>query len=130
MTHNNHSTQRPAGRNPRGDLTEIAAAERNGQLSQGFGPTAAHPSNAEYCRLPAPGQRDPRTGLSRTTLSELVLPCSANGFKPPVRSVLLKKRGATRGIRLIHIPGLLEYLSCLADETCRSAHEDSDDANR
>jgi hypothetical protein len=130
MTHNNHSTQRPSGRDPRGDLTEIVAAESNGQLRQCFGPTTAHSSNPEYGRLPAPGQRDPLTGLSRTTLSELVLPCSANGFKPPVRSVLLKKRGASRGIRLIHVPSLLEHLGSLAEETFASGQGNSTDTDR
>lgn len=141
MTHTNHTTQRPSGRDPRGDSSGIAAststrrptssARALPRLHEGLGPTvAAYIGNAEYGRLPAPGQRDPLTGLSRTTLSELVLPCCANGFKPPVRSVLLKKRGATRGIRLIHVPSLLEHLNCLAEETFASGQDNSTDTDQ
>jgi hypothetical protein len=44
-----------------------------------------------------------------------VLPCPANGGKPPVRSCLLKKRGAARGIRLIDLASLEAHLNGLAD---------------
>jgi len=55
----------------------------------------------EWIRLPAPRGRCPFTGLSRSTLNELTIPGPANDGKPPVRSVVLRKRGALRGIRLI-----------------------------
>lgn len=71
------------------------------------------PPLAEYLRLPPPVQRCPLTGLSRSTLNELILPCEGNGYRPPVRSILLKKRHATRGIRLIHRESLLDYLNSL-----------------
>ena len=68
----------------------------------------------EWIRLPKPGCR--LEGLSRTTLTELAVPCAANKFKPPILSVLIKKRGAARGIRLINRQSLYEYLQHLADE--------------
>lgn len=70
--------------------------------------------NEEWLRLPKPGSR--LEGLSRTSITELVVPCGANGYKPPVRSVLLKKRGAARGIRLIEKRSFFAYLNHLADE--------------
>jgi len=72
------------------------------------------PQAPEFIRLPKPGSRCPYTGLNRSTLSELTLPCDANGFSAPVKSVLLRKRGATRGIRLISFDSLIGYLNGLA----------------
>jgi hypothetical protein len=62
----------------------------------------------EFVRLPKPGSRCHWTGLSRSALCELILPSRA-----PVRSVVLKRRGAKRGIRLIHLPSLIAYLHTL-----------------
>ena len=70
----------------------------------------------EWLRLPQPGAKLSGYGLTRGTLNELILPCEENGFKPPVRSIVIKKRGAVRGIRLIHRPSLDAYLSKLADQ--------------
>ncbi len=62
-------------------------------------------------RLPAAGKRCPYTGLSRSTLNNLILPCPLNGFKPPVRSVSLKRASAVRGVRLISYESLMSYLT-------------------
>jgi hypothetical protein len=67
----------------------------------------------EWIRLPAPGTKCRHSGLSRSTLNELVLPSDANGFAPPVRSVVVRKRGAVRGIRLISFDSLMAYLNQL-----------------
>lgn len=67
----------------------------------------------EWIRLPAPGRRCPYTGLSRSTLNELTIPGRANENKPPVKSVVLRKRGALRGIRLISYDSLMQYLAGL-----------------
>jgi hypothetical protein len=67
----------------------------------------------EYVRLPAPGARCNLTGLSRSTMAELAVPCAANDYKPPVKSVVIKKRGATRGIRLINYDSLIDHLKSL-----------------
>ena len=64
----------------------------------------------EFIRLPRPGTRCNWTGLSRSKLNELVLPCEANGNNPPVSSVCLRKRGAGKGARLICLSSLLGYL--------------------
>ena len=64
----------------------------------------------EFIRLPRPGDRCALTGLSRSTLCELAVPCPANNHKPPVKSLVIKKRGATRGIRLISYLSLLDHL--------------------
>jgi hypothetical protein len=64
----------------------------------------------EFIRLPKGGHLEPFTGLSRSKLNELILPSKANGFKPPVRSVSLRKTGQLRGVRLIVLESLLNYL--------------------
>lgn len=64
----------------------------------------------EYLRLPKPGTRDPVFGLSRTVLNELILPCEANKGRPPVKSVVLRKRRARTGIRLIDLASIRAYL--------------------
>lgn len=78
-------------------------------------------TSPEFIRLPLPGKRCPITGLSRTTLCELSIPSASNGFNPPVRSVLVKRRGALRGIRLINYASLLGYLHSLEDEQALAA---------
>ena len=65
----------------------------------------------EWLRLPAPGARCRFTGLSRSTLNELTIPGPANDGVPPVKSVVLRKRGALRGIRLISYDSLMRYLA-------------------
>jgi hypothetical protein len=71
----------------------------------------------EYLRLPKPYERCRFTGLSRPTLEELCIPSARNDYKPPVKSLLLKKRGAIRGIRLVNLDSLLSYLRKLETES-------------
>ncbi len=59
----------------------------------------------EFTRLPASGERCSLTSLSRGALNALIL-----GSNPPVKSVCLRRKGATRGIRLIVTSSLLEWL--------------------
>lgn len=80
-------------------------------------PSVATPSETvkpEWLRLPAPGARCRFTGLSRGTLNELIIAGPANEGRPPVKSVVLRKRGALRGIRLINYDSLMQYLEGLA----------------
>ncbi|HEU5079490.1 MAG TPA: hypothetical protein VFT72_09760 [Opitutaceae bacterium] len=77
-------------------------------------PVTADIIKPEWLRLPAPGSRCRFTGLSRSTLNELTIPGPANDFQPPVKSVVLRKRGATRGIRLISYDSLMAYLNELS----------------
>src|SRR5512143_1526857 len=65
----------------------------------------------EFMRLPKARQRDPVFGLSRSFLNELILPCPENHHRPPVRSVVLRRRGARTGIRLVDIDSLRAYLN-------------------
>jgi hypothetical protein len=76
--------------------------------------TSAATVKPEWLRLPAPGERCRFTGLSRSTLNELTIPGPANGGTPPVKSVVLRKRGALRGIRLISYDSLMGYLADLS----------------
>jgi hypothetical protein len=71
----------------------------------------------EFLRLPKPYERCRFTGLSRPSLEELCIPSERNDFNPPVKSLLLKKRGATRGIRLVNFDSLLGYLHKLEAES-------------
>lgn len=101
-SHNIERPQRQLGRNPRGELGQRLAA--------------SYPAT-EWIRLPQPGAREFVSGLSRSTLNELILPSAANDYRPPVKSIVLKKRGATRGIRLIHAESLLLFLNSLAEQS-------------
>lgn len=69
----------------------------------------------EWIRLPKPGERCIYTGLSRSTLNELVIPAEVNDYLPPVRSAVIKKRGAMRGIRLISFDSLMGYIDGLCE---------------
>ncbi len=77
---------------------------------------SASNNRPEWIRLPQPSRRCPHTGLSRSTLNELTIPGPANDSRPPVKSVVLKKRGAVRGIRLISYDSLMAYLESLAPQ--------------
>ena len=70
---------------------------------------ASTPSEREFLRLPKSGQC-PITGLTRTKLYDLISPSEDNGFKPPVKSVSLRKPGQIKGTRLIVLQSLLDYL--------------------
>ena len=63
----------------------------------------------EFVRLPRSGP-EYYTGLTRSTLNNLILPSEANGYRPPVRSVCLRKPGRARGVRLIHLDSLLTWI--------------------
>jgi hypothetical protein len=92
---------------------ESAITERTDALATKF--VLSEPPG-DWLRLPQPGVKLSGYGLHRGTLNELILPCEENDYKPPVRSVVIKKRGAVRGIRLIHRPSLDVYLARLAEE--------------
>ena len=66
-------------------------------------------SEREFLRLPKSGQC-PITGLTRSKLYDLISPNEDNGFKPPVKSVSLRKPGQIKGTRLIVRQSLLDYL--------------------
>jgi len=68
---------------------------------QTFPRMSGPPEARKYMRLPAPGQRDPLFGFSRSFINSLILPCKQNDYTPPVLSFVPKKRGARCGVRLV-----------------------------
>jgi hypothetical protein len=70
----------------------------------------AVPVAPEYIRLPRAKERDPLFGLSRGYLNFLILPSKANGYKPQVKSCVLRKRGARTGVRLVEVKSLRDYI--------------------
>jgi hypothetical protein len=64
----------------------------------------------ETIRLPKTGTTCPWTGLSRSAMNQLVLPCRQNNFRPPVRSYCLRQRGSKTGIRLVSFDSLINYI--------------------
>jgi hypothetical protein len=64
----------------------------------------------EFLRLPKPGHLCPLTGLNRSAINELILATPRNGHKPPVRSFVLRQKGAKTGIRLVDYDSLTGYI--------------------
>lgn len=93
---------------------DAAILQAMAKINHRTSPNTGTRPQPEFIRLPHPGSRCPHTGLSRSSLNDLILPCKANGFKPPVRSVVQKKKYAVRGIRLIHFESLIDHLNSLA----------------
>jgi hypothetical protein len=48
--------------------------------------------------------------MTRSSLNGLILASAANGFKPPVRSFCLRKKGAKTGIRLVDYESLASFI--------------------
>ncbi|MEO6982278.1 MAG: hypothetical protein ABI072_04095 [Edaphobacter sp.] len=86
----------------------------NTTITQAPATALSETTKPEWLRLPAPGARCRFTGLSRSTLNELAIAGPANDGVAPVKSVVLRKRGALRGIRLISYDSLMRYLAELA----------------
>jgi hypothetical protein len=85
-------------------------------LEESTAPTEQNGNLQSWRRLPKSGGK--LEGLSRSKLNQLILPCEANGFRPPVKSISVRKPGAIRGVRLIFMPSLFSYLDSLANEQC------------
>lgn len=64
----------------------------------------------EFIRLPKSPALCPFSGLTRSKMNELVLPCAANDFRPPVKSISLRKRGQTKAVRLVVYDSLMSHL--------------------
>ena len=73
------------------------------------------PIEPETMRLPKAGELDPHFGLARSALNELILPTPKNNFKPPVKSFVLRQKGARTGIRLISFQSLKAYIYAHAE---------------
>lgn len=83
----------------------------NANTGQGTNPpvgdvnTTSPTTRPVYVRLPKSGERCAITGLSRGTLNDLIL-----GADAPVKSVMVARPGATRGVRLVCLESLLNHL--------------------
>ena len=82
--------------------------------------------DCEFLRLPPPGQKCPITGLTRGFLNQLILPNPQNGFKPPVRSFCLRRKGHARGVRLIDRADLIRYIREHVEPSYKEADPNSD----
>ncbi len=94
------------------------------QMANGGNATVSNPTpvaGVEFIRLPQPKGRDPLFGLSRSFLNELILPCPANGYKPPVQSHVLRRRGYRNGIRLISVDSLRRFIQAHEEPVATSA---------
>lgn len=89
------------------------------------GPRAVFDSTV-WLRLCRPGERCPVSGLSRSTLAELVRPCERNDYRPPVESRLLKRKGAARGTLLISKRSLLDFINAQPAPTRAEATNETD----
>ena len=99
------------------------------QVANDGNATVSHPTpvaGVEFIRLPQPKGRDPLFGLSRSFLNELILPCPANGYKPPVQSHVLRRRGYRNGIRLISVDSLRRFIQAHEEPVATS---DTTEAN-
>jgi len=98
----------------RADMRNKSSAALAGQLTRE--PVVAPPATVavqrdpEWIRLPKPSTLCPYTGLTRSKMNELILPCRANDFRPPVRSVVLRQRGKVKGVRLVNFDSLIGYI--------------------
>jgi len=72
-------------------------------------------SDTEWLRLPEEGKRCTVTGLSPSSLTELLNERDPETGELLIRSIIKKKTGAKRGIRLINKRSLLNYLDLAAD---------------
>ena len=64
----------------------------------------------EWIRFPSKG-KCPYSGLSRSTLYNLVGANESNNHRPQVKSILLRRRGGAGGVRLISYDSLMAYIS-------------------
>lgn len=84
------------------------------QAMSGLGMGSGAP---QWRQLPKPPERCPDTGLSRSHIYSLILPTKENGYRPPVKSVSLKGKNATRGVRLYSVPSLLAWIEAQATKS-------------
>lgn len=73
---------------------------------------------SEWIRLPDVGERCPITGLSRTSLAELLEETDPITGEKLIVSMVKQKKGAKRGIRMIKKQSLLDYLEREAAYQC------------
>ncbi len=92
------------------ETTDPVRAGSHTQLPPDFRP--------EFIRLPRPGSLCAWTGLSRSKMWALL-------ETAPVKTVCLRRPGAAKGARLVHLASLLTYLHGQAEILSQSASESS-----
>ena len=95
------------------DEKKVAERSRRRRSNSETTPATTSPARGvnqlpRYIRLPTPKARCAWTGLSRGTLNDLIL-----GPGAPAQSVVVRREGASRGVRLIELRSLLEHLEDL-----------------
>lgn len=98
-------------------MEEDIAKRHGGPRIQAVTPENAPPASGvraglpEFIRLPRPGKRCYWTGLTRSAMNDLIL-----GENPKVASMVLARGGADRGVRLVSLSALLDFLRGAMDE--------------
>jgi hypothetical protein len=67
-------------------------------------------------RLPPIGQKDIHFGLCRTWWNQRILPSASNGYSPEIKSIVDRKPGKVRGVRLILYESALGYFLRIAEQ--------------
>ena len=106
-------------------IKPIQHGERSGQLTTAkIGvSTSGGKSAPEFIRIPKSGPC-PYTGLCRSTMYGLLTPTEENDYRPPVKSVSLRKRGQIKGTRLVVYQSLIDYLYGQVNEFQQSLGEE------
>jgi hypothetical protein len=68
------------------------------------------PTKPETFRLPSGRERDPYFGIGRSYWNSLVLATPANGFRPKVKSYVIRRRGSRTGLRLIDFDSAFAFI--------------------
>jgi hypothetical protein len=84
-------------------------------------------TKAEYLRLPPSGGQDPIFGLKRSFLNLLILPSKENSWRPPVKSIVIRRKRAKKGVRLIEISSLRAYIAQQARDNDPKDRESSEE---
>ena len=92
---------------------DVAPSKTHTPVDLQLGPKSASGPEVEYIRVPGPDGVDPIFSMNRDTVLDLVLPRARNGYKPPVKSVVIKSPGMKRGRRFVSVQSLRSYFSSL-----------------
>ena len=66
-------------------------------------------------RMPKSGQKETYSNLGRTQIDMVTRPQPGNNFDPPVKSHIFAAKGAARGVRLVNLESLLDYVRGLSN---------------
>jgi len=94
----------------RGKQPHIMKTETTANITT---PPAVIQAPPEFVRLPAPKEHCPWCGLGRSHLNSLI----ADGS---VRSVSLRKKGRARGVRLVYLQSIIDYIKSMEKEAAHA----------